>query len=79
MFVDIPTDLVPFVQSLISSGRCESETHVVAEALQLLRQTDESRQQIRDAVVEGMHSGDSIPESVVFGRLGRDSSPVASQ
>lgn len=69
MSVDIPSDFIPYVQSLISSGRCESETQVVTAALRLLRQTDENRQQIRVLVLEGVHSGDSIPESAVFKRL----------
>lgn len=69
MSVDIPSDFIPYVQSLISSGRCESEAQVVTEALRLLRQTDENRQQIRALVLEGVHSGDSIAEDVVFKRL----------
>ncbi len=32
MSVEIPQDLMPFVQAVISSGRCRSETEVVGEA-----------------------------------------------
>jgi putative addiction module CopG family antidote len=71
MSIDIPSDLIPYVQSLVSSGRCESETQVVSEALRLLRETDERRQQIQKAVLEGVQSGDSISEDVVFDRLDR--------
>jgi putative addiction module CopG family antidote len=71
MSIDIPSDLIPYVQSLVSSGPCESETQVVSEALRLLRETDERRQQIQKAVLEGVQSGDSISEDVVFDRLDR--------
>lgn len=69
MSVDIPSDFIPYVQSLISSGRCESEAQVVTEALRLLQQTDENRQQLRALVLEGVQSGDSVSESAVFNRL----------
>ena len=54
MSVDIPTDLQPFVQSMIAGGSFHSETEVVGEALRLLqnrqRRLEELRAEIQPAL-----------------------------
>lgn len=71
MSVDIPADLVPFVHSIIASGRCQSESDVVVEALRLLETVERRRDQLRADVIEGINSGESISREVV-GRQVKD-------
>ena len=65
MSVDIPSDLVPFVHSVIASGRCRSESEVVGEALRLLEVVERKREQLRADVLEGINSGESISREEV--------------
>jgi putative addiction module CopG family antidote len=61
MSVDIPSELVSFVHSIIASGRCRSESEVVGQALRLLEVVERKREQLRVDVLEGINSGESIP------------------
>ncbi|HQU43897.1 MAG TPA: type II toxin-antitoxin system ParD family antitoxin [Pirellulales bacterium] len=69
MSVEIPSDLVPFVHSVIASGRCGSEGEVVSEALRLLEAVDRRRGQLRADVLEGINSGESVPRAEVDRQL----------
>lgn len=69
MNVDIPLDLVPFVHSVIASGRCDSESEVVGEALRLLERIERKRAQVRADVLEGIDSGNSLSREEVDRRL----------
>jgi putative addiction module CopG family antidote len=71
MSVDIPQELVPFVQAVISSGRCSGETEVVSEALRVFQDIEQRRKTLRDDILEGMNSVDSVPGDEVFKRLER--------
>lgn len=65
MSVDIPSEFVPFVHSIIASGRCGSESEVVGEALRLLEVVERKRERLRADVLEGMNSGKSISRAEV--------------
>jgi putative addiction module CopG family antidote len=69
MSVDIPQDLVPFVQAVISSGRCRSETEVVGEALRLFQNFEQRRKTLQADIHEGMNSGEPILGDEVFDRV----------
>jgi putative addiction module CopG family antidote len=69
--VDIPQDLMPFVQSVISNGRHRNESEVVEEALRIFQELEQRREALRANIVEGMNSGESIPGDEVFNRLER--------
>ncbi len=79
MSVDIPQDLVPFVQAVISSGRCHSETEVVGEALRVFQELEQRRQGLREDIRDGMNSGESIPGDEVFERLERRAAELAAR
>ena len=79
MSVDIPQDLLPFVQAVISSGRCRSETEVVSEALRVFQDIEQRRKTLRDDILDGMNSGDSIPGDEVFKRLERRAAELAAR
>jgi putative addiction module CopG family antidote len=79
MTVEIPTDLLPFVQGVIASGRCHSESDVVGEALRLFREVECRREELRREVLEGINSGESIPGDRVFERLRRRAAEIASK
>jgi putative addiction module CopG family antidote len=79
MSVDIPQDLVPFVLAMISSGRCRSESEVVSEALRVFQDIEQRRKNLRDDILEGMNSGDSIPGDEVFKRLERRAAELAAR
>jgi Arc/MetJ-type ribon-helix-helix transcriptional regulator len=63
---------VPFVQAVISTGRCRSETEVVAEALRVFQELEEQRKKPGAEIRVGVNSGESIPGDEVFNRLGRN-------
>ncbi len=68
MNVEIPADLNPFVQQLISSGSYRDENEVLVEGLRLLR----SREQLRDDVNAGIDqlvSGQGLDGNEVLERL----------
>ena len=79
MTVDIPADLLPFVQDVIASGRCMSESDVVGEALRLLRDMESRREELRRDVLEGINSGESIPGEEVFAKLRQRAAEIASK
>jgi putative addiction module CopG family antidote len=79
MSVDIPQDLIPFVQAVISSGRCRSESEVVAEALRVFQDFEQRRKNLRDDILDGMNSGESIPGDEVFERLERRAAELAAR
>jgi putative addiction module CopG family antidote len=79
MSVDIPQDLVPFVQAVISSGRCRSESEVVGEALRVFQDIEQRRKTLRDDILEGMNSGDSVPGDEVFKRLDQRAAELAAR
>ena len=79
MSVDIPQDLIPFVQAVISSGRCRSESEVVGEALRVFQEFEQRRKNLRDDILDGMNSGESIPGDEVFERLERRTAELAAR
>ena len=79
MSVEIPADLLPFVQDVIASGRSHSESDVVGEALRLLRDMESRREELQRDVLEGINSGESIPGDEVFARLRQRAAEIASK
>lgn len=77
MSVDIATEFEPFVRDVIASGRCGTESEVVHEALRVLRDMEQRRQQLREQIQEGIASGPSIPGEEVFARLERRAEELA--
>lgn len=63
----IPSDLLPFVQRLVSERRYLSESDVVAEGLRMLQ----SREQLREEVEKGfaqLDAGLGVPAEDVYAR-----------
>jgi putative addiction module CopG family antidote len=79
MSVEIPADLLPFVEGVIASGRCTSESDVVGEALRLLRDMESRREELRREVLEGINSGESIPGDEVFAKLRQRAAEIVSE
>ncbi len=79
MSVDIPADLMPFVQAVVSSGRCRTETGVVGEALRVFQEVEARRNRLRDDMEQGVNWGDSIPGDQVFARLERQAAGSAAR
>jgi antitoxin ParD1/3/4 len=79
MTVDIPADLVPFVQGVIASGRYKSESDVVGEALRAFRELESRRGELRRDILEGINSGESIPGEQVFQHLRQRAAEIASK
>jgi putative addiction module CopG family antidote len=79
MSVEIPQDLMPFVQAVISSGRCRSESEVVGEALRVFQEFEQRRKNLRNDILEGMNSGESIPGNEIFERLERRAAELAAR
>ncbi len=68
MNIDIPHDLDPFVQHLISIGDYRNETEVLIEGLRLLK----SRAELREAVnagIDQLESGQAIDGDEALSRL----------
>jgi putative addiction module CopG family antidote len=52
MSVDIPPQYLPFVQQAVASGRFESESALVGEALKLLLRHDREMKMVEEALDE---------------------------
>lgn len=79
MSVNIPSDLVPFVHSVIASGRCVDESQVVGEALRLMESVERKREKLRADVLEGINSGASISSQDVASRLAEWTAGIAAK
>ncbi len=63
MSVDIPADMLPFVQSMIVSGGFRSETEVVGEALRLMQERQRRLEELRAEIqpsLERLDRGECI-------------------
>lgn len=76
MNVDLTPELEQLVRSKVESGRYNSASEVVREALRLLEQRDEvftvRRDEIRTKIDEGWHSakrGEMVDGDEVFNRI----------
>ncbi len=76
MNVHLTAELEQFVQSKVKSGRYNSASEVVREALRLLEQRDEvftlRKDEIREQIEEGWHSakrGEFVDGDEVFDRI----------
>jgi len=68
MTTEIPTDLVPFVQRLVSERRFLNAGDVLAEGLRLLH----AREMLREEVVKGfeqLDAGHRVPAADVYSRV----------
>jgi antitoxin ParD1/3/4 len=68
MNLEITPELDDMVQRILRTGRYESESEVLHEALSLLRQRDELRQEIKKGIAE-IDRGEHIEGEDVFQEL----------
>ena len=67
MTTEIPTDMIPFVQRMVSERRFLSESDVLAEGLRMLQ----ARETLREEVAKGfaqLDAGQGIPADQVYAR-----------
>lgn len=67
MTTEIPTDMVPFVQRMVSERRFLNESDVLAEGLRMLQ----ARETLREEVAKGfaqLDAGQGIPADQVYAR-----------
>jgi antitoxin ParD1/3/4 len=72
MNIHLTRELEQLVQSKVQSGRYNSASEVVREALRLMEERDRYKQEIRLKIVEGLESqrlGTLVDGEVVFDRL----------
>lgn len=76
MNVHLPQELEELVQSKVKSGRYNSASEVVREALQLMEERDQMlvlrKDEIRHKIAEGLDSlrrGEGLDGDVVFDRI----------
>jgi len=67
MTVEIPSEMVSFVDQLISERRFLSESEVLVEGLRLLQSRETLRQEVR-AGFDQLDAGLGIPDSNVYAR-----------
>jgi putative addiction module CopG family antidote len=68
MSVEIPADLMPFVDAVIRSGHYESEAEVVTEALRLLKRREALADDIRLGIKQ-LDRGESVAGGQVFAEV----------
>jgi antitoxin ParD1/3/4 len=68
MNVQIPPDLNPFVEQMISCGNFRDENEILIEGLRLLRSREQLRADV-NAGVEQLEKGQGIDGNEVFSRL----------
>lgn len=67
MATDIPSDLAPFVQRMVSERRFLSEEDVLAEGLRLLQAREELRAEVKKGF-DQLDAGQGIPAEQVYAR-----------
>jgi antitoxin ParD1/3/4 len=68
MDVEIPSDLNPFVQQMISCGAYRDENELLIEGLRLLRSREQLRADV-NAGIDQLQSGEGLDGDEVFARL----------
>ena len=67
MTAEIPSDMIPFVQRMVSERRFLSESDVLAEGLRMLQ----ARETLREEVAKGfaqLDAGQGVPAEQVYAR-----------
>lgn len=67
MTTEIPGDLVPFVQRMISEKRFLNESDVLAEGLRMLQARETLRAEVRKGF-DQLDNGESVPAEDVYRR-----------
>ena len=67
MTTEIPSDLVPFVQRMVSEKRFLSESDVLAEGLRLLQARETLHAEVRKGF-DQLDAGKGIPAEAVYRR-----------
>ena len=67
MTTEIPSDLVPFVQRMVSEKRFLNESDVLAEGLRLLQSRETLRAEVRKGF-DQLDAGQGIPAEEVYRR-----------
>jgi antitoxin ParD1/3/4 len=68
MNVEIPSDLNPFVQQMISCGNYRNENELLVEGLRLLRTREQLRADV-NAGIDELEAGQGLDGEEVFARL----------
>jgi antitoxin ParD1/3/4 len=68
MNVEIPADLNPFVQQMLSRGTYRNETELLVDGLRLLRSKEQLRVDV-DAGIAQLEAGEGLDSNEVFARL----------
>ena len=68
MNVDIPAELTPFVQQMLSRGTYRNETEMLVDGLRLLRSKEQLRVDI-DAGISQLEAGEGLDGEKVFAKL----------
>jgi antitoxin ParD1/3/4 len=68
MNVEIPADLTPFVEQMLSRGTYLSETDMLVDGLRLLRSKEQLRADV-DAGITQLENGEGLNGDEVFARL----------
>jgi antitoxin ParD1/3/4 len=68
MNVEIPSDLSPFVQQMISCGSYRDENELLIEGLRLLRSREQLRADV-NAGIDQLQNGEGLDGDEVFARL----------
>ena len=67
MTTEIPTDMVPFVQRMVSERRFLNESDVLAEGLRMLQARETLREEVAKAFAQ-LDSGLGVPAEQVYAR-----------
>jgi antitoxin ParD1/3/4 len=68
MNIEIPPELSPFVQQMISLGSYRNESEVLIEGLRLLKNREQLRAEV-NAGIEQLEAGKGLDGDEVFARL----------
>jgi antitoxin ParD1/3/4 len=68
MNVEIPPELSPFVQQMLSAGSYRNENELLIEGLRLLRSREQLRADV-NAGIEQLENGEGLGGDEVFARL----------
>ena len=77
MNVEIPADLTPFVEQMLSPGTYGSETEMLVDGLRLLRSKEELRTDVDEGITQ-LENGEGLDGDEVFARLERRARQLGS-
>lgn len=69
MNVSLTPELERFIREKVESGRYQSSSEVMREALRLLEERERVREQLRSEIQKGIDSGEPVDGPTALGRL----------